>query len=244
MKLVALNIRHGGGTRVPSIVSYLENLKPDVVVLSEFRENANAEQLRSSLASYGLDHFMAGSALPKENSVCIFSKKEFSSRTYPSLELDQHRVITICFDNLAILGVYFPQNRDKVRMFRFLLDGGYQPTEDAHIIIGDFNTGLHGIDESGKTFYCADQFAALPDAGLVDSWRTRHPEARQFSWYSNAGNGFRIDHAFSSQVADSRIKRIYYDHEPRLSRMTDHSALIIEYIDDETLAGKEMLSNE
>lgn len=229
MKLVSLNIRHGGGTRVPHIVSYLRNLAADVVVLSEFRENANANPLRSSLAAQGLTHFAAGSTAPKKNSVCIFSNAAFSSHTYPFLGQDEHRLISIRFSGLAILGVYFPQNKDKARLFQFLLDRAYQPTDEAHIIIGDFNTGLHRIDESGKTYYCADQFAALSKSGLVDSWRTRHPEAREYSWYSSAGNGFRIDHAFSSLAANARIQRIYYDHEPRLSGITDHSALIIEY---------------
>lgn len=229
MRLVSLNIRHGGGTRIPGLVKYLRKLDADVIVLTEFRENANANQLRSSLAAQGLTHFTTASTLPKENSVCIFSNAEFSSRTYPILGHDAHRLISTYFNSLAILGVYFPQNRDKARLFQFLLDREYQPIEEAHIIIGDFNTGLHGIDESGKTFYCADQFAALPSAGLVDSWRIRNPEVKEYSWYSSAGNGFRIDHAFSSLAANSRIQSIYYDHTPRLSKITDHSALIMEY---------------
>jgi len=111
------------------------------------------------------------------------------------------------------------------------LDGGHKPIDPAHIIIGDFNTGAHKLDESGSTFYCAEQFDQLSSAGLIDSWRTRNPLLREFSWYSNAGNGFRIDHAFSSSIADGGIQRIYYNHEPRDSGITDHSALVVEYID-------------
>jgi len=40
MKIVTLNIRHGGGTRVPVILEYLDSQNGDVIVLTEFRENA------------------------------------------------------------------------------------------------------------------------------------------------------------------------------------------------------------
>lgn len=45
------------------------------------------------------------------------------------------------------------------------------------VIIGDFNTGRNDLDieGSGVPFYCADQFAGLPEqAGLTDLWRLRH----------------------------------------------------------------------
>jgi hypothetical protein len=40
MKIVTLNIRHGGGTRVPVILEYLDSQNGDVIVLTEFHENA------------------------------------------------------------------------------------------------------------------------------------------------------------------------------------------------------------
>jgi hypothetical protein len=38
--LFTLNIRHGGGSRIDRITGLIESLGPDVVVLTEFRENA------------------------------------------------------------------------------------------------------------------------------------------------------------------------------------------------------------
>jgi len=117
----------------------------------------------------------------------------------------------------------------KAPLFRFLLDGRYKPANTEVIVMGDFNTGLHRIDENGSSFFCADLFSLLPDAGLFDSWRSRNPEERVFSWYSNVGNGFRIDHVFSNPSADSKIERVYYDHTPRETGITDHSAMVVEY---------------
>ena len=57
MKIVTLNIRYGGGTRVPVILEYLDSQNGDVIVLTEFRENANATVIRSGLLAQGLAHF-------------------------------------------------------------------------------------------------------------------------------------------------------------------------------------------
>jgi exodeoxyribonuclease III len=230
MKLVTLNIQHGGGRRVPKILAYLRSQSADVIVLTEFREDANARALRSDLGTEGFLHFAAASIGAKENSVCIFSRQAFVPRTYPELPLqDRHRLISAHFNGLAIFGVYFSQNRAKAGLFQFLLNGKHRPTEAAYIVVGDFNTGLHGIDEAGSTFYCADEFAALSHSGLVDSWRSRNLGQKIFSWYSNHGNGFRIDHVFSSPEADGAIQRVYYDLTPRESGVTDHAALVVEH---------------
>lgn len=229
MKLVTLNIRHGGGKRIPAILDYLRSQSADLIVLTEFRSNSNAGALRSGLAAQGFHHFSEASVVPKENSVCVFSRLPFVSRTYPELPAqDRHRLISAHFDGVAVYGVYFPQNEAKAGLFKFLAQGGHRPTEPAYFIVGDFNTGLHFRDEEGATFYCAAEFVGLSECGLVDSWRNRHPDTREFSWYSTHGNGFRIDQVFSSPEAEVLIERVYYDHRPRQTKATDHSALVLE----------------
>lgn len=231
MKLVTLNIQHGGGKRIPGILDYLQSQDADVIVLTEFRENSNAETLRSGLVAKGFHHFAGASVVPKKNTVCILSRQPFVSRTYPELPAqDRHRLISAHFDGVAVYGVYFSQNNAKAGLFEFLAEGGHRPSENAYFIVGDFNTGLHFQDEEGATFYCTAEFKALSESGLVDSWRNRHPDTREFSWYSNHGNGFRIDHVFSSPEADTLIERVYYDHKPREAKATDHSALVVENV--------------
>jgi exodeoxyribonuclease-3 len=53
-------------------------------------------------------------------------------------------------------------------------------------------------------------------------------DRKEFSWYSPAGNGFRIDHVFSTKEFDKNISYVGNDHAPRLEGETDHSALITE----------------
>ena len=229
MKIVTLNIRHGGGRRIPGILDYLRSLDADALVLTEFRENSNAPALRTGLAEAGLVHFAGASVDSAENSVCIISRLPFAPRTYPKLEtVDRHRLLTALFDDLAIHGVYFSQNRAKAGLLRFLASREHELTEDRQIIIGDFNTGLHHMDEAGATFHCTGEFMALSTSGLVDSWRSRNPDVREHSWFSSYGNGFRIDHVFATTSADASIQAITYDHVPRETGITDHSAMVVE----------------
>jgi hypothetical protein len=53
---------------------------------------------------------------------------------------------------------------------------------------------------------------------------------RDWTWRS-AKNGFRIDHAFGNQAFLHRYPNFHceIDHEPRLARLTDHSAIIVDF---------------
>src|SRR5207244_12985693 len=56
MRIVAWNIRAGGGERIARISRHLERWAPDAVVLSEFRATPPSLELARSLASHGLSH--------------------------------------------------------------------------------------------------------------------------------------------------------------------------------------------
>ena len=56
MRIVAWNIRAGGGVRVPAIGRQLQRWAPDVVALSEFRATPPSGLLRAALADCGLVH--------------------------------------------------------------------------------------------------------------------------------------------------------------------------------------------
>lgn len=228
MRILALNIRHGGGNRIEAIARYIGAFHPDVVVLSEFRDNANANLLRAHFGRQGLPFFAAASAVRNQNSVCIASRIAFIGRAYPQLGPDHcHRLIAAHFDDLTVYGVYFAQRQAKSTLFDFLLAG--PPSADpAALLVGDFNTGRHYVDEAAATFHCARQFELLSRGPYVDCWRSRNPDARQFSWFADSGRGFRIDHVFATTPIDARVTSIRYDRTPLTQAITDHAALIVE----------------
>ena len=53
MKILTLNIRHGGGNRVNTIMSRLINQDADILVVTEFRENRNSLKIKEALKENG-----------------------------------------------------------------------------------------------------------------------------------------------------------------------------------------------
>ena len=139
----------------------------------------------------------------------------------------KHRALFAQFDGFSIMGLYFAIGKEKSPLFEFLNHEGAQLMGDYGVLIGDFNTGIHRVDEAKATFNCEPEFRALEDNGCIDTWRSRNPDKREFSWYSNKGNGFRIDHAFATPAMNAYIKDVYYSHEEREQGVTDHSAMVV-----------------
>lgn len=218
MKIVTLNIQHGGGRRIPPIIEFLKQLNADLLVLTEY--HLDDKNLGKQLAELGFQYQIAGSAEAKENSVFIASKESFEILS------TSQRIVAIELAGLILFGVYFPQGDEKYPVYK-KLKSQVDRVESPVLVLGDFNTGLHYIDEAGKTFACAESFESLKDVGLVDAWRSRNPAAKEFSWFSSQGNGFRIDHAFCSESLDKEISSIEYIHTPRERKFSDHSALVL-----------------
>jgi exodeoxyribonuclease III len=237
MRILTLNIRHGGGKRVDRIVGFIRELDPDVLVLTEYRANVNSLPLQTALFEHGYKWQASSSNDPRQNSVFLASRTSFHPEIgHSDLGKHAHRLIVASFEALNLVGVYFPQNEEKRAVFDYL-NNRLLDSLGATMVIGDFNTGRPYLDEVGRTFACIDCFEALEKtSGLVDSWRSRNPDAREFSWYSKSGNGFRIDHVFCTPALDQRIRQIRYAHETRNDSVTDHSAMVVD-LDDSTGTG-------
>jgi exodeoxyribonuclease-3 len=230
MKIMTFNILHGGGTRAEKIIDSVLKHDPTTVIFTEYRENKNAKYFREVLFKNGYHSFSTSSIDPKINGVAVISKEPFITTTYPFELGDQsQRAILASFKEISVLGVYFPQKKEKLHLFDFILNRYSDILGNKGLIIGDFNTGKNYLDEPTNTFHCSKEFEKLEECGLIDSWRSRNPEGKEFSWYSNLKNGFRIDHIFSTSELDAMVERIFYSHEERENGISDHSAFIVEY---------------
>jgi exonuclease III len=114
-----------------------------------------------------------------------------------------------------------------------LLTAADGKANEQHLIVGDFNTGRHCIDEKGRTFSCADQFETLAASGWCDAWRHIHGDEREYTWFSRLrggvqGNGFRLDHAFVTPPLLARVQDCRYSHAEREAQVSDHSILILD----------------
>jgi exodeoxyribonuclease-3 len=228
---MTLNIRHGGSSRIAAIGDYLLSQEADILVCTEARANASGDALAERMQLSGYTAFRSHAADPRQNGVVVFSLSPASSVTMNPTEVDQNRIVACRVGSLTIAGVYFALNHKKATLFDYLLS---KPAElgDDYLIIGDFNTGRHRVDEVGATFLCEDRFTALPAAGFHDLWRQSNgEEAREFSWASHRGGKFRLDHAFGSRTAAARLIDCSYDHSTRPG-LSDHSALVVNLSDE------------
>lgn len=236
MKLITFNIQQGGGRRIESILFALNSHNADILAITEFQENAIGAKIKQSLYDNGFIHQASSTSNPKVNSVLVASKLSFST-ILPTSIVGQHlhRVICAKFDSFNMIATYFPQEYNKRFVFDFLIHEGVPFLGNNGLIIGDFNTGKHYIDEPKTFFHCSEYMDKLEEASLIDSWRSRNDDVRQFSWYSNIGNGFRIDHVFSSKAFDDKITNVEYSHDERENKISHHSAFIVEFNHKECL---------
>ncbi len=229
MRILTWNIRHGGGRRIDAILARIATHEPDVAVITEFRCSNGGTQLCDGLARIGLIHRYFLHASERTNSTLIASRYplERACAMEPGLE-KPHMLIEAQVTGIAIMAVYMPLGRAKAPYWEAVVRGARERVALPAIILGDFNTGRHYLDEAGATFTSAAFLDRMDDAGFVDLWRSRNPEAREYTWFSNRGNGFRLDHAFASPALASRVTAISYSHVERTEGVSDHSVLIVD----------------
>ena len=240
LRVVGLNLMHGGGRRVDALADAITRLEADVAVLTEFRPmGARASELLTTLHTAGLKY--AEWTPPPDplvpNGVAIVSRTPFASVGHPlASSPNAHRVLQVELPGIDIVGVYFPLDAPKVRFWReeFLPWVGTRlgsPT----LVMGDWNSGRHHVDEVGDTLLASDEFASMASTGWTDAWRAIHSDGREYTWYSRPWwNGFRLDHAFLTPALVPRLLDARYDHTTRPDRadirvtVSDHSAIVVD----------------
>jgi exonuclease III len=228
MRLLAWNIRQGGGSRLPRIAAALERHEANVLVLSEYRGGPSAVRLLAALDALGYRYATALAPPPGRCGVLIAARHSFCEHVALDLNLPEpYRIVSVGFASFRLLGVYMPNLLAKIPYWEALITLCSDCTGPT-LAIGDFNTCRPYLDEAGAIDRCAHFMDRIAEIGFCDLWRRRNPELREFSWFSTRGNGFRIDHAFLSEALAARVGPIRYSHDERLAGLSDHSPLILE----------------
>ena len=192
------------------------------------------------------------------NGVAICSTKPISQvkKGFKHTEWDeQKRIISVETEGIHIINVYAPHGdlpgmpkfdykQGWYRIFMEYLSANFQPT-DALIIGGDLNITREDLDVfspealKGAVGTLPEERILLQELlswGLTDSFRFKHPEMRQFTWwdYKTAGiwrdEGMRIDYFLVTDPVLSRIENIEVDLWPRRRKVpipSDHAPIII-----------------
>jgi exodeoxyribonuclease-3 len=244
MRIVAWNIRAGGGTRVDGIFAQLAAWQPDIVCLCEFRATPPSQQLAASLAEIGLDQ-QATTASPVHtgrNALLLASRwpiRPFTLRrrpTEPGRWLTAEIAAPLPFA-LAVMHVPNMVTGRKLQFMEAIRLIASKWRRGPAIFLGDTNCGWPGIDEETPVFgkETALWLDTLATLGWRDAYRYDHPEARAFTWYSpNAGNGFRLDQAFVNRRMIGRLTGVSYEWarpspESRRDALSDHAGMLLDF---------------
>lgn len=228
-KIITWNLQHGGGSRIDRIVDVLkQHQNATTFVLTEFKNNTFGTFIQKALSDIGFINQYTTKGGEKENSVLIASTEYFKYKLFPELNNHSQRVIKVYNNNFSVYGCYFPQANEKKHVFDFLLKEIENNPNEKIIITGDINTGKHYLDEHGATFFHTDYLVKIENNNFFDAWRYFHKDKREFSWYSNAGNGFRLDHFFIHHDLQHLLKGCNYIHTYREDKISDHSMMQLE----------------
>jgi exonuclease III len=244
MRVVAWNIRAGGGRRVEQIALQLKAWQPDVVALSEFRGTPASQWLAEELASQGLLHQLttAEPAKPAANRLLVASRwpvEQSRLRRAPKVDGKWLLVEVAAPTPFAISAMHIPNfatgNRYVYHDAALAVARGWKGPPA--LLVGDTNTGRIGIDEESPVFSQRDDnwMQSLERAGWHDAFRHLYGETRVYTWYSpNKGNGFRLDEAFVHNSLLPRLVDVRYEwgkgflltHERDFMTQADHASPI------------------
>ncbi|MGH7354751.1 MAG: endonuclease/exonuclease/phosphatase family protein [Candidatus Rokuibacteriota bacterium] len=246
MRIVAWNIRAGGGERVGAIVRQLAAWAPDVVVLSEFRATPPSRALAAALADSALPHQLttAGPRSPGTNALLVASRWPLSRVRLGSEPREPARWLAAVVQAPLplVLGAMHVPNRVSGRKYPFLdavLACARRWRRGPALFVGDTNSGRRVVDEEAPAFSAREEgwIDALAGHGWADAFRHLRGDARAYTWYSpNGRNGFRIDQAFVNATLLAQLKDAAYvwgRRAPRARRdaLSDHAALLVDLVD-------------
>lgn len=225
--ILSWNIQQGGGSRVRAIGQAIAKQQANVVILSEFRNNEKGSLLRNALLQAGYRYQFVTAAPTQENSVLIVSNFPANSVLHPSSDTDfPHSILEVQFAAFHVIGVYLPHKK-KHKLFDYM-QALISQSEKPYIIAGDYNSGINGIDQAGKSFWYEDDMKHFSEIGYIDAFRLKHGQAKEYSWYSHQGNGYRYDHTYIHQSLTDITKSCHYLHDWRETKLSDHSPMLLE----------------
>ncbi|CAM3162420.1 endonuclease/exonuclease/phosphatase family protein [Mycobacterium intermedium] len=250
MRFLTWNIQSGGGKRISSIAKAVEELSPDFVALTEVT-SGNLTQLQESLSRQGLTHIATTCDGGRGYSVLVASKMPFDVET-DNIEQDQERWLAVYLPSveLKVLSIHIPGTTDdkfgadgygisgkmrKKRLWNEVIRYATQNKDQRVVLLGDFNTGLEE-DAQGTPFELSHYMRVLYAQNYTDVWRSLHPNAREFTWYtkrknketgiSEDYNGFRLDYVFVSPCLRDNIVSGQHIHTVRKEKLSDHAIVV------------------
>ncbi len=175
MRLLAWNIRQGGGSRLARIADALAHHDADILVLSEYRGGEAAVRLLAALASLGYRHATALAPPAGRSGVLIAARCVFRDHGEVDGGLPEpYRMVGVEFPTFRLVGIYMPNMLAKVPYWETLISTLRRGNGGHALAIGDFNTCRPYLDEAGAIDKTAHYMDRIAEIGFCDLWRHRN----------------------------------------------------------------------
>ena len=242
--------------RIPRLLPWLDERRPDVVCLQETKltDQAFMEALGADLSGRGYEIAHHGEA--QWNGVAILSRAglddvEVGIPGGPGFPHQEARAVAATCGGVRVHSVYVPNGRvPDSEHFRYklawlaALDRMLQAGPTSRIVCGDMNIAPTDADVFDPDAYIGQTHVTQPERmalanlighGLHDVVRERWPAARVFTyWDYRAGMfhqdlGMRIDLVLASDAVASRVRAAWVDRKARKgSGPSDHAPVIVD----------------
>ena len=237
MRILSWNVNGLRACTRKGFRSFLADCGADVLALQEVR--AFPEQLDDDVqAPEGWQASFAPAERPGYSGVALYSREvpdRIETELEPRFDVEG-RFIAAHFGRLVVASVYFPKGsgreRDNSRVpykldfYRAVFDRVERLRRRGPVFVtGDYNTAHEAIDlarpkgnvkNSGFLPEERAEISRWLDAGWVDTFRARHPDAPgHYTWWRQFGGarernvGWRIDYVLASPSADKRVQRAF-----------------------------------
>jgi len=241
--------------RMPNVMRWLDDVKPDVLCMQETKiTDDKFPVLDFKARGYQCQLF----GQPTYNGVAILTRDtcETRHRGYPGDdETAQSRLIATNVNGVDIVNVYIPNGQavgsekyafklSWMERLREFFDANYDSASPV-LLCGDFNVAPEDRDVhdvrlwQGRIMFSEQEHATLQrikDWGFTDAFRLHTETGGHFTWWDYRAGAFRrnlglrIDHMWITEPLVSRNLRTWIDVAPRTwEKPSDHAPVITEF---------------
>lgn len=241
LSLLTWNVANPSAERAERQLSWLTTRPEQIFVLTETKASAGCKLLADAFRSGGYE-VVESDPNPGEFGTMIVSRlsvepDEWAKQLSYLASRACSALLPTSVGRIHLIGLYVPSRDASPEKKRRKLDWlnscqkGLDALQDKHfgtIFLGDLNILEPGHHPHYPFFaqFEYDFYEALTsNYGLIDAFRHLNPELLEYSWVGRTGDGYRYDHVFCSESLCDVLTACEYLHEPRESRLSDHSAV-------------------
>jgi len=231
-KIMTLNIRNGGGVhRLDGITRRIEIHSPDVLVLTEYRENHNSGLLREYLTKNGFLYLAAGSNDSSINTVLIASKIRFTPFMFEDFVEPEgaKSLLGARFENFHLIGCSLSGLSENNEAVKHLLENTSeffkgQYWRDFGVVAGAIKSTKKLTGVEPLTY-----LRGMEDIGLVELHCEKELCADECSIQNQNDNFFRKSFVFvTSNLMEDRVSSVVCSPNNNASENLDYSEMLVE----------------